>query len=864
MADGVCLAGDALECMRAALGPLASKDDAARRMQWFTDVLRGLAPAAPGTTAARFPPDELLWVPRGASAAVLASIPHPQRGVSVAYSWMHGVEALRVKCKWGGVKSLANQQAMWLDSRVVPHALVPAMQILQQGVLPCRGAAVVPRWAARADDAVEYVRDRTPDEFKGLVSLAVVATAVWALDLGEPRQWCRKSVSGGGAGAGAGTGAGSGGATALVVDPHKWRLQAEWRPMAVPHDKFYYLVTRHGWPVDLLTAAYHVHLCGGRASGWRVRFADGLALVDRARAYAASVAVPSPETAGWVPAAVAAAAVFETALHGAAQSLKLFDLGGIMRCSTAAALANAHTDKDTCAAFAWLLVAALVCRGVLDADAVVRAAAKCWGDVLVPPGGPLVGPVGPPIGPLVPESPAEGRCGLAALSTMLCLAAEATQVLVPREAHEASLAYDGAVVFMSRAHGWEHDTTDDSVFGDPDGGDGVEPCAPGTLLSMLAAQGELSCGTPVRQAASLCALVASFMNTTTVNRNWVFEDCVAKGELQALLAADLQAVFDTFGRHHGVAVGPPDAHDSDPYVSVRDALLQSRDGWCVGSTSWLRRASTALWWWLLARCTHPNTALRACVAAAAELAYRWPHEEPLLLWSAFVQTTRLPLHGAGGGRVWGQSPTPPLPPRLVTVVRKPVGALGSHTEPCIRYGHTVVRLDAIDPVTLNPIVTLIDESKKEGIQTWLNAQIAKHESWKGVAAHRRQDRQDRQDRTRQPDVSPLAFYADWSCADTVVAFATLLAPREFELQSKHWMHVWPSGHSQAACAPLTAACAAVVDAVACQETLLADMTTNMVRPSALVHNFIWRMSQRVNAVAGGAGGGSGGGSDAHK
>jgi hypothetical protein len=176
----------------------------------------------------------------------------------------------------------------------------------------------------------------------------------------------------------------------------------------------------------------------------------------------------------------------------------------------------------------------------------------------------------------------------------------------------------------------------------------------------------------------------------------------------------------------------------------------------------------------------------------------------------------------------------------------------------------VVRLDAIDPVTLNPIVTLIDESKKEGIQTWLNAQIAKHESWKGVAAHRRQDRQDRQDRTRQPDVSPLAFYADWSCADTVVAFATLLAPREFELQSKHWMHVWPSGHSQAACAPLTAACAAVVDAVACQETLLADMTTNMVRPSALVHNFIWRMSQRVNAVAGGAGGGSGAGTDVHK
>lgn len=914
----VCPACDALDSMRVALGPLASDDDARRRMQWFADVLRGLAPgvAAPG----HFAPYELLWIPCGTAPDVLAAIPHPQRGVSVAYSWMHGVEALRIKCRFGGTKGLPNQSAMWLDARVVPHGLLPAMHVLRRGVIPCEGAASVWQWRVRADDAVEFVRAHVPAECRGLVSLAVVGTAVWALGLGQPRRWCREAVYG------------------TVPDhdpynPHEWRLQAEWCPAAVPRDKFKYAVSCLGWPEDLLTAAYRVHLAARRGFGWRVRFADGLPLVAAARAYAAHAAHAAhgsePAVVARVPAARVAVAVFRPLRRGAPKSLQLFDLGGIMRCTTAVALADPD-DTNCAAAFAWLLVAALISARVLDGEEVGRSAAASWGDVLVPaPGvgfgsgfgtgcgsgcssglgsggsgsGALEG-VGSGFGfgltsgsefgtgsrfgtgggldgtPAGPAATGPARCGLSALSTMLCLAADTTQMMLPREQNEPSTACEGAAVFTFHPHDWEFGRSESCLNRVPEWDPScVEDCAPGVLLGMMVAQGETSVGTPVRLAANLCAMACMFMDPA-INRRWRFENCFARRELQETLAEELPAVLRFADSASGNAAAS-DA-DADAFVSVRDSVLQSRDGWCLGSEGWMRRASTAMWWWLLTKCTRPSTALRACVASAAELSYRWPSEEPLLLWAAFVQTTRLPLHGAGLAGLWGQAPAPTAPPRLVTASRTPVNPLGSIVEPCIRIGRTVVRLDAIDPVTLNPVVSLIDESANEEVKAWLNYQIEAHGDFRQALREAecpdRLDRADRPDRPCVPEVAELAFHADWSRKDTLVKFAAQLAPCEREGSTKAacWMRV--DLNACTGYAALTAACAAVVDAVACQEAHVAAMTSHLLNPSALVHALIGRMVQRVSVSGGGsggmdgpgagvgagagAGGGSGGGSSA--
>jgi len=844
----VRLARDSLDSMRAALGPLAVLDDARRRMQWFTEVLRGLAPGVGDSSP--FAPDDLLWIPSSVPGSVLAGIPHPQRGVSVAYSWMHGVEAVRVKCKWGGTKGLPNQQAMWLDARVVPHGLLPAMEVLQQAVIPCWGTASVWQWRVRVDDAVEFVKSRVPAEHKGLVSLAVVATAVWALGLGEPRRWCRETAKG----------------MALplslapvhVHDPHEWRLQAEWCPAAVGHDKFKRAVSCQGWPVDLLTAAYRVHVKAKREFGWRVRFADGLPLVGAAREYATRV-VSTEAPWAFGPAARAASKVFGPLRKGASTSLQLYDLGGVMRCSTAMALAG--PEDNNCAAFAWLLVAALVCEGVLDANAVGGSAATCWADVSVPvppevDGGDTVGdtvgdtdddasvPASVP-GPVLDPA----RCGLSALDTMLCLAADTTQVMLPREQNEPSTACEGAVVFSFHPHDCDLGRAEGCLNRVPEwDGTCVEDCAPGVLLSMILAQGEPSLGTPPRQAANLCAMACMFMDPA-INRRWMFGNCLARRELQTVLAADLRVLLGFVDQKASGGAGASDVV-GDAFVSVRDSLLQSLDGWCVGSEGWLRRASTAMWWWLLAKCTRADTALRFCVAAAAELSYRWPAEEPLLLWAAFVQTTRLPLHGAGSSGLWGQATAPTALPKLVTASRMSVHPVWSCCEPCIRIGHTVVRLDAIDPATLNPIVTLIDESANEDVRAWLNYQVEKHDAGDGGRA------------AAAPDMAPLAFHADWTHTDTVMRFAAQLAPREAEsrAQPASWMRI--GADACANYAALTAACAAVVDAVACQDPHIAAMTSLLLSPTALVHALIGRMVQRVGVTGGsgtdGAGAGAGG------
>ena len=883
----------ALRAMRRDLGPKATLQDARARALWFQRLLSQFS----NTEDQR-----LQWVPRGAPDAAVLAMAHPMRGVSVAYSWMHGTEALLV-----GSKPLGGLRSMWLHEGTVPDVLLPTMRILRRVLLlpaaataTAAAATATPpphrKWRARASDVLDYIHysDACRADFgddavgsaihRNKVTLAIVSTAAWAVHAANPRLWPRdskrnpkyaadsKTVYGDADGDddidedGDGDAHGDAhgdvhitktAAPIYVTQPNKWRLAAEWDPCAGScADAFSFMVMHQRWPPDILSAAYKIYTMPqhGRQNAWRVRFQDARQLLDLAKQYAdacvvAAVSVSSGSCAiTWLPAAAMGKRVF--AGHACPDmATVVFDsrhLGAVMRCSTVMACA-----MD----FSWVLVCALVCAGVMDYTCENIANAACWGDVLVPcvhAGPTAAGSLVPGVAPFAALAPASlpvCPAGLVALSNMLMLSADIPRIVVlghggvggstgagfgagagagaggTGAGAGARALPDDDVPFDFEALHW---TRDDDHHDDER--HAFATMSLKAVLAMLISKGSAasSMAGSAHNAARVAALAAVFM-TPSVNVRWSFVDCAARQELQAVLALDLDAMFL---RMESASTG-----DDFEFVSHQDAQLSSaRDGWCVGSPVWLKRASSALWWWILTHCTAPGTELRACVCAAAELAYRRPAMEMLLLWGAFAQArcSKITHHGAVHKRQTSTStmPMPPVHVQIMTEAHEPLQPAN------MAVNRSVLQLHAVDPYTLNPIVSVLD-AKDPAVESALCAKHAFLETMTFLDAK----------------MLHTVFHADWNTSVAVGEFMKLLAAPVTDQVSGPTMdgNAWTS----ALCvtqpprwptlAPLLGAAAAVVDATACSDVTTAAFTVDLLHPAALVATLCFRFASAVQS-----------------
>jgi hypothetical protein len=609
----------AVAALAAIMGPRATCHDAHQRWQWFDRELQRLAVGGPpcagfsqeddeeeggggggeGAPASR-PNRVLLWVPPTTPEDVVAAIPHPIRGFSVALSWCHAAEGLQLASAVGkSLRTVDGLNAIRFDPEVVPCVLLPAMRILRERTLAVAPVAVVRKWCLRADEVRALIRDHLPAEHRAGVSLAVVAVAAWAVGRARPRAWPKDSKAFKDRGE-------------VVVVPRKWRLDAE-----CPNAWGVRFGSPPGWPSGILNAAYAVYVGSRRSDPWRVQFVNATGFVAGAVAYAADLmaAVRSmgrSEIGAWAPARTVAHALFGDT-SGLPVCLGECDLA-VMRQTMAASVND----------FSWVVVAALVDAGVLTVSEVLAdadALAVGWRAVLVPLGScaSVAGPAAPP-GSEVPAGPRPK--GLGALSDLLVLGCNPPRIVVegagPGGVSGGGGGPGSGSASTSRQFGL--------VFQ-------VAARAPLSLTRQAhAARGFRELDRVVHMLHSFSShhvedrmhtskafsAAAALMDPAVVGP-WELQDCEPRRELAAILAQELDPLLA------GVA--------SDP------ALFSARDDWCL-SDAWLGHASSALWWWILAHRTSPGTPLRTCVAAAAELSCRWPALEQFLLWGAFVQVWR--------------------------------------------------------------------------------------------------------------------------------------------------------------------------------------------------------------------------------